>query len=83
MDGVGEGGSDQGECFGTTSGDGGRRVGIGTGGAAALAFGGHGVGLVGTTVCTLVPDEDFGDTGATRLGPFPFPGILALALHSS
>ena len=56
---------------------------MGTGGAAALAFGGHGVGLVGTTVCTLVPEEDFGDTGAMRLGPFPFPGILALALHSS
>ena len=63
MEDAGEGGSDQSECFGSASGDGGRRVGIGTGGAGAFAFGGHGVGLDGTTVRTLVPDEDFGETG--------------------
>ena len=83
MDGVGEGGSDQAECVGSTSGDGGRRVGMGTGGAAALTFGGHGVGLVGTTVCTLVPDDDFGDTGMPRRYPIPFPGAFTLALYSS
>ena len=83
MEGVGDGGSDQNECFGSTPGDGGRRVGMGTGGAAALTFGGHGVGLDGATVRTLVPDEDFGDTGMLRRSPFPFPGVFTLALYSS
>ena len=80
MDGVGDGGSDQSECAGSAPGDGGRRVGIGTGGAAALTLGGQGIGLDGTTVRKLVPDEDCGDAGVLYRDPYPFPGAFTLAL---